>query len=56
MVEYRSGDKTAFQRVGINRDAILSEGAIYWNDEHDRVLSTRAIQNTQKFNKPFPDK
>lgn len=57
--KYRGGNKEAFHQVGIDRDALLNEGAIYWNPEHDRRLSTRAIQLTQKFTKrgrSFPEK
>ena len=55
---YRGGDKGSFKRVGVDRNALLSEGVIYWNSTHDRLLSTRAIQNTQRHEKdnPFPKK
>lgn len=55
---YRRGDREAFKQVGPARDELLSRGEIYWNDEHDRLLSTRAIQQTQRFEKdePFPTK
>lgn len=58
LVKYRRGDKKAFKQVSINRDEMLSRRAIYWNDRWDRVLSTRAVQNTQRFEKdnPFPEK
>lgn len=56
--KYRTGERTAFRQVGVDRDAILNEGVIYWNDRYDRLFSTRAIQNTQRVIKdePFPEK
>lgn len=53
---YFQGEKGAFSRLGEERQKILDGRSIYWNDEYDRRLSTRAVQLTQRFDKQFPSR
>ena len=49
-------DKTVFSRLGIDRDKLLRQKQIYWDDRWDRVFNTTAIRNSQRFKGANPDK
>lgn len=53
---YGKGDKQAIERVMKEREEKLSKKEIYWNSEHDRGLHAKATKNTQRFDKPWPER
>lgn len=45
---YRRGNKEAFEQAFANRETLLDNRHIYWDPKWDRLMSTRAIQLTQR--------
>jgi hypothetical protein len=56
--DLKSQGRNAFQELGQQRDELLQQHKIYWNDANDRTDSVRAVQLTQRFkpNNPWPEK
>jgi len=44
--EYRQGNKNSFKEMQENRDRIVAEGDIYWNDTYDEALKYVAEERT----------
>lgn len=48
-------DKGGIAQVQKDRDRAIKNRVIYWVDTHDRALSTKVVQNSQRFRFKHPD-
>lgn len=47
-------DKNVFERLKVDRDALLRQKQIYWDATWDRIFTTTAVRNSQRFLRQDP--